>query len=304
MICLSTQGLSGAALAGPARCFRPPPLPRSAARVPPFSRGVRMQDDVSPYRILGIPEDATYDSIMDSYMALSETYAADPGRLAELESAKEKILDDRLSARMSGTLRPAVADSPFDEKPVEWIPPWVTGWEIAQKLFEVPTPKYALKVVGLIMGLAAATWISPNSAGTILLINVVRRCSRFAPQRHTHAPNPPPSATTRHATTCPHLPPPASRQMSGLGFIYNRGTPDVPRDDFGQVGEIRPVKPKPMALTCGIGFGLWMWGYLKAKRLVALALVPASFEMVLRTTFISAALTLAALFVKVQTVFE
>jgi len=264
MICLSTQGLSGAALAGPARCFRPPPLPRSAARVPPFSRGVRMQDDVSPYRILGIPEDATYDSIMDSYMALSETYAADPGRLAELESAKEKILDDRLSARMSGTLRPAVADSPFDEKPVEWIPPWVTGWEIAQKLFEVPTPKYALKVVGLIMGLAAATWISPNSAGTILLINV----------------------------------------MSGLGFIYNRGTPDVPRDDFGQVGEIRPVKPKPMALTCGIGFGLWMWGYLKAKRLVALALVPASFEMVLRTTFISAALTLAALFVKVQTVFE
>jgi len=224
-----------------------------------------MQEDTSlGYRSLGISEDASYDEIMDAYMALSETYAADPSRLANLEQAKEKVLDDRLRQRMAGTLKPAVADSPWDEKPIERIPPWVIAGEFCQKLFEIPTPKFALQVVALLGGLSLASWISPNSAGTILLINT----------------------------------------MSGMGFMYNRGQPDVKRDDFGQVGEVRPMKPKPMALTCGITFVLWMWGYFRAQKLVALAVIPKGLELIVRGTLISGALAIAALFVKPHGLFD
>jgi len=157
-----------------------------------------------------------------------------------------------------------VAESPWDEKPVERTPPWVIVGEYARKLFEFPTPKFALQVIGLIGGLTVASWISPNSAGTILLINV----------------------------------------MSAMGFMYNRGQPEVKRDDFGQIGEVRPMKPKPMALTCAITFTFWMWGYLKAKRLVALAVVPRGLEVIARGTLISGSLILAALFVKPHGVFD
>lgn len=51
-----------------------------------------------------------------------------------------------------------------------------------------------------------------------------------------------------------------------MGFIYNRGEPDVVRDDFGQIGEIRPMKLKPFVLTAAITFALWVWGDRKAKR--------------------------------------
>lgn len=50
------------------------------------------------YRTLGIVEDASYDDIMDAYIALSETYADDPARIAKLEAAKEKARAHPLSA--------------------------------------------------------------------------------------------------------------------------------------------------------------------------------------------------------------
>ena len=53
--------------------------------------------------------------------------------------------------------------------------------------------------------------------------------------------------------------------MSALGFIYNRGLPPVPRDDMGQVGEIRPMKPKPMALSVGITAFFWLVGFWKVR---------------------------------------
>ncbi|KAL1503581.1 hypothetical protein AB1Y20_012059 [Prymnesium parvum] len=252
------------------------PLHRRPARLLPHL--VMLGDDASlSYRTLGISEDASYDEIMEAWMVLSETYADDPARIGLLDQAKEKVLNDRLNARISGSLKPTVAESPWDEKPVERTPPWVIVGEYARKLFEFPTPKFALQasplpscpllpppVIGLIGGLTVASWISPNSAGTILLINV----------------------------------------MSAMGFMYNRGQPEVKRDDFGQIGEVRPMKPKPMALTCAITFTFWMWGYLKAKRLVALAVVPRGLEVIARGTLISGSLILAALFVKPHGVFD
>ena len=38
-------------------------------------------DEVNGYRELGLPEDATYDAVMDAFMELSEQYRDDPERI-------------------------------------------------------------------------------------------------------------------------------------------------------------------------------------------------------------------------------
>ena len=38
-------------------------------------------DEVNGYRELGLPEDATYDAVMDAFMELSEQYRDDPERV-------------------------------------------------------------------------------------------------------------------------------------------------------------------------------------------------------------------------------
>lgn len=127
-------------------------LPRPLClRVSPLSRvsnGLVMvqEEDISSYfRILGIPDDATYDQIMDAWMLLSETYGDDPVKIDMLEDAKEKVINHRLNQRISGTLKPTVAESPWDEKPIERTPIWVIVGEYANKLFEFPSRDFALK---------------------------------------------------------------------------------------------------------------------------------------------------------------
>jgi len=128
-------------------------------------------------------------------------------------------------------------------------------------MFQRPSPKHALQVVGLLGGLSLAGWIAPNTAQTTLLINTV----------------------------------------SAMGFMYNRGEADVVRDDYGQIGEIRPMKKKPMAFTAAITSIFWFWGFFKAKRIMSLMVnAPRGIEVVLRTSLISCALILPCLFVKVQ----
>ena len=117
----------------------------------------------------------------------------------------------------------------------------------------------------LLGGLTIASWLAPTTAGTILLLNVA----------------------------------------SAMGFIYNRGEAEVPRDDFGQIGEIRPMKPKPFALTVAITASIWIAGFLKAKQMVAaVADPPRGLEVILRTTLISCGLIVPSLFVKVHPLFD
>lgn len=51
--------------------------------------------------------------------------------------------------------------------------------------------------------------------------------------------------------------------IASMGFLYNRGLPDVVRDDYGNPGEVRPVKHKIVLITvlislatAGVFFGL------------------------------------------------
>jgi len=225
------------------------------------------EDAAESYRLLGLPEDATYEQIWEAYETLSERYAADPARVSSLDSAKDKVLDDRLQQRIAGTLgatyegRIAKEDIPVPPK----TPLWVHANDFRKKMILVPSPRYALQVMTILGGLTLATWLAPSTAGSILLINIV----------------------------------------SSMGFIYNRGEADVVRDDFGQIGEIRPMKPKPFMLTAAITATFSFLGWLRAKRIVgAMVNPPRGLEGVLRTTLISAGLAIPSLLVKVHTIFD
>ena len=253
---------------GSGRLLAPAP---ALARAGPHVVGLAGDENealTNAYRTLGVSEDATYDQIMDAFMELSEKFTDQPARLGAAEAAKEKILDNRLRQRMAGTLQASYEGriAREDAPPPPGPPPiWVVAAETAGKLVEIPKPKYALNVVGLIGGLSIASLISNSIAGTALMIN-------FA---------------------------------SAAGFIYNRGTPEVARDDFGQIGEIRPLKPKPFALTvamcAAMGFGGWYRMLVMYRRGTAPDWLP---RAVLKTSIISALLIVGSLFLKVQDVFD
>ena len=227
----------------------------------PAPRACMGEEDA--YRTLGVTQDAGYDEISSRYDELLDKYGDDAARMESIDAAKSKVLDVILRKRMEGSLG-ATYEGKTAREDIK-APPPTPIWEIAngyrKKMFMRPSPKHAMQVFGLLGGLSLAGWVAPSTAQTTLLINTV----------------------------------------SAMGFMYNRGEADVVRDDFGQIGEIRPMKPRPMALTAGITGTFWLWGFLKAKSLIA-AMVspPRGLEVVLRTTLISCSLILPCLFVKVQ----
>lgn len=259
--------------------YVPARLPARAAAMPlrrAANFALTMQMDAEEaYRALGVTSDANYDQIMDQFMELSEKYEGSPDRIAMLEEAKDKALDEKLRLRMSGSIGAqydgllATEDRP--EIPKTTILQHV-NWG-RKKLLAFPKKAEALRVVGLLGGLSFAAWIAPNTAGTSCLVNVV----------------------------------------SAMAFMYNRGEAEIPRDDFGQIGEIRPMKPKPMALAAVITAVFFFPGFFKAKAVVANmgALNPAlpigylkQMETVIRTTLCSLALIVPALFVRVNPIFD
>ena len=120
--------------------------------------------------------------------------------------------------------------------------------------------------VGLLGGLSFAAWIAPNTAGTSCLVNVV----------------------------------------SAMAFMYNRGEAEIPRDDFGQIGEIRPMKPKPFALTCAITAFVWILAMIRTSQMMAMLPTkpPKGLALIVRTTFVSLGLMIPALFVRVMGFFN
>jgi len=115
--------------------------PCMAFSLPSFSRNSEPEGPTEEvqglYRMMGLAEDATYDEINAAYDALAAKYAGETKRLIKLQVAKDKILEDRLRQRMSGSLKAAVAESPFERRgapqPLITLPPFL------QSVMELPT---------------------------------------------------------------------------------------------------------------------------------------------------------------------
>ena len=199
---------------------------------------------------------------------LTEPCGGDEACVARFDSAKEKILDDRLRARMSGSLGAAAGveqvAAAFDRPPPKRTMPWVYIPRIARKVFAMPTKKWAIQVVGLLGGLTFAAWCSPSSVGSVLLLNT----------------------------------------LSCAGWMYNRGTPDVVRDDQGQIGEVRPMKLKPAIMAFGLTACMWFAGNNAATKMVASGAIDPKLRTLMRTTIISMYYIVGTLFIQCHDVFE
>lgn len=179
-------------------------------------RGTPSKSDTgpNPYRALGVSEDATYEDVDEAVKSLSIKYADDRKKLMMLDVYKDKIFEDKLQQRMSGTLTPKIKESPYERKPVPkkrfTMPVWARG------IFKLPDLKY-IRRTGIIMGIFVLLgFVTPTLAGSCM----------------------------------------AMAFIAGAGFLYNRGLPEPVRDDYGAVGEVRPVKHKVVLKTVLINLGV------------------------------------------------
>lgn len=235
--------------------------PQVRARPPPVMLGDRPMETEQACRTLGVDESAGYEEIVTRFDELEAIYGGDTTKLEELQRAKDTILDSILRQRMEGSLKAQYKGGVAREDlPKPTRPPiWNTLNEHRKKLFEFPSRKHAVKVFSLLLGASLVAWVNPRQAGLLLMLSTV----------------------------------------SAFGFMYNRGEREPVRDEFGEIGEIKPMQKKPCALAAAITATIWFWGYFMAKQLVS----QPGLEMVMRTTLISCALIVPSLFVKVHPVF-
>ena len=189
----------------------------------------------SPYRVFGVTEDAPYEEVETAYKELCKEHEGDDKYLIKLEMMKEAIFDDRLKARMSGALKSKVVDSPFERKLIVKKDPWYSKIAWLAKIVKKPTKKYATQVS--------------------ILMSCFIFAGIFAPQL---------SSTTM-----------GFGFLSAMGFLYNRGTPEIARDDMGNPGESRPANYGALGKTVGlciIGGGA---GFALAQVLVQSIALPA-----------------------------
>lgn len=187
----------------------------------PSSGTVGGRPAMNPYRMLGVGEDATYEEVEAAVARLSIKYGQDQKKLMQLAVSKDKIFEDRLAQRMSGSFKGKVKVSPYEraevKKPLFTIPEW------ARNSVALPTKKY-LKRTSLLMGIFVGLgFLTPTLASSCM----------------------------------------AMAFIAAAGFLFNRGLPEVVRDDFGNAGEVRPVQNKVVLKTIlinlamgGVFFGL------------------------------------------------
>lgn len=168
----------------------------------------------NPYRALGVPENATYDEIEEAVKRLSVKYADDKKKLMMLDVHRDKIFEDRLQQRMSGTLIPKVKESPYERKPQPKKRLVVPQW--AQGVVKLPDLRYVRRTA-IIMGIFVVLgFVTPTLAGSCM----------------------------------------AMAFIAAAGFLYNRGLPEPVRDEYGAIGEVRPVKHRIVLKTLVINLAI------------------------------------------------
>lgn len=140
------------------------------SRKKPASKGAS-SGGTNPYRALGVSEDATYDDIEAAVKRLSIKYADDRKKLMMLDVYKDKIFEDKLQQRMSGTLTPKIKESPYERKPEPKkrfvLPPWLQG------IVKLPDWKYT-KRTAIIMGIFVVLgFVTPTLAGSCMAMSFI-----------------------------------------------------------------------------------------------------------------------------------
>jgi len=129
------------------------------------------------FRMMGLAEDATYDEVEAAYEQLAAKYAGETKRLIKLQVAKDKILEERLRQRMSGSLK--VSDVFGEDRFVEQKKPLIVLPPFLDRVMELPSKAELTKnsivfgCIGLLPILAiswASTSVSLGFAASLYLL--------------------------------------------------------------------------------------------------------------------------------------
>jgi Protein CHAPERONE-LIKE PROTEIN OF POR1-like len=112
----------------------------------------------TPYQLLEVDENASFDEVQEARTRLAADYSADPKRLESIEAAYDAILMDRLRQRQEGKIkvperirfpeRLSPAPASFTPSPPSGSPAWL------QRLIDTPSRSDILWPAGIYTGLA------------------------------------------------------------------------------------------------------------------------------------------------------
>ena len=112
----------------------------------------------TPYQLLEVDEDASFDEVQEARTRLAEQYSGDMKRLELIEAAYDAILMDRLRQRQEGKIkvperirfpeRLSPAPTSFTPSPPSGSPAWL------QRLIDTPSRSAILWPAGIYTGLA------------------------------------------------------------------------------------------------------------------------------------------------------
>lgn len=182
-------------------------------------------EGASLYRTLGVSEDASYEEITSAAHLLEEKYATDIKKKIKITITREKIMELRLKQRVSGNLK---------------VDTWARDMDNAEKKLAKEKNKITFTPPAWTRGVlvlpdqphlkSTTSYLGGTSLGCLLLPNLSTSFIMLA-------------------------------SMCSLGLLYNRGAPDVPKDDMGAPGEVRSPNSISVGLTVGLVFG---WAALSA----------------------------------------
>ncbi|HLO51867.1 MAG TPA: CPP1-like family protein [Kamptonema sp.] len=129
----------------------------------------------TPYELLGVSEDASFDEVQDARGRMAEQYGDDKKRMEIIEAAYDAILMDRLRQRQEGKIKVperirfperTVPSSPsFPPTPVKGGPAWL------QRLLDSPSRADILWPAGVYAGLGGLS-IYPAGNDSLLQLTL------------------------------------------------------------------------------------------------------------------------------------
>ena len=154
-----------------ARCCGAAPLPVMAGFSMPFGgkqpSGPAPEEMQACYRLLGVSEEADYDEVEAAFdMLYNIKYKGQVKQQIKLKVAKDKIYEERLRQRMSGTLKPVRESSPFDRevKKEFRLPSFMDG------IAELPTREYFLRNAAVFAAIGLIPLVVRSFAGNAITV--------------------------------------------------------------------------------------------------------------------------------------
>mmetsp|Transcript_24982 Transcript_24982/g.83724 ORF Transcript_24982/g.83724 Transcript_24982/m.83724 type:complete len:278 (-) Transcript_24982:231-1064(-) len=148
---------------------RPAPAPTMSSAAMPAGSGPGGSRTAKFYRTLGITQDATYEEITDAFANLVSQAGDNADRIAQLETARDRILDERLKMRLSGQGPPVRDPLVKPKEKIDWFKPF----KILRRYIQRPTMAHFTKMSFIFLGFAVGSLVAPGVGDQMSFFSLV-----------------------------------------------------------------------------------------------------------------------------------